>query len=126
MRRVIIDMQSLFAAAVNDALSRSNFGFDTVMSKTPEKTLSLCKAKPSDILLMDVMSYAPRRLEERLKIRDELKKTEPNCKIVLVVDENSEKKVADSVRLAKKDGLIDAFIYGSASATYLSAVIDAL
>ena len=35
-------------------------------------------------------------------------------------------KLADKVRRAKKDGLIDNFIYGSVSATYLSAVIDAL
>ena len=30
------------------------------------------------------------------------------------------------VRQAKKDGLVDNFIYGSVSSTYLSAVIDAL
>ena len=45
---------------------------------------------------------------------------------VLVVDENTERKLADKVRQAKKDGLIDNFIYGSVSATYLSAVIDTL
>ena len=43
-----------------------------------------------------------------------------------VVDENTEKKLADKVRQAKKDGLIDNFIYGSVSSTYLSAVIDTL
>ena len=61
-----------------------------------------------------------------MKIRDEVKAYSPDCRIVLVVDENTEKKLADKVRLAKKDGLIDNFIYGSVSATYLSAVIDAL
>ena len=30
------------------------------------------------------------------------------------------------VRRAKKDGLIDNFLYGSVSATYLSAVVDTL
>lgn len=35
-------------------------------------------------------------------------------------------KLADRVRQAKKDGKIDNFIYGSVSATYLSAVIDVL
>ena len=64
--------------------------------------------------------------KERMKIRAELKKTNPDCKIVLVVDENTEKKLADKVRQAKKDGLVDNFIYGSVSSTYLSAVIDAL
>ncbi|MDD6539525.1 MAG: hypothetical protein PUF85_01900 [Firmicutes bacterium] len=55
-----------------------------------------------------------------------MKARSPGCKIVLVVDENTEKKLADKVRQAKKDGLIDNFIYGSVSATYLLAVIDAL
>lgn len=126
MRRVVIDMQALFAFAVDDALNKSDFDFDPVISKSPDKTLSLCEAEPSTALIMDVMSYTPRSLEERLKIRDELKKTNPNCKVVLMVDENSEKNLADRVRLAKKDGLIDNFIYGSTSASYLSAVIDAL
>ena len=55
-----------------------------------------------------------------------MKARSPGCKIVLVVDENTEKKLADKVRQAKKDGLVDNFIYGSVSSTYLSAVIDAL
>ena len=46
--------------------------------------------------------------------------------LLLVVDENTEKKLADRVRQAKKDGLVDNFIYGSVSSSYLSAVIDAL
>ena len=41
-----------------------------------------------------------------MKIRDELKKTNPDCKIVFVVDENTEKKLADRVRQAKKTDLL--------------------
>lgn len=126
MRRVVIDMQALFAAAAEDALCKSGFGFDTVKSKSPEQTLSMCEAQPFDVLLMDVMSYPPRTLEERLLIRDELKRNDPNGKIVLMVDENTEKRAADRVRRAKKDGLIDDFIYNSTSPTYLAAVLDAL
>lgn len=126
MRSVIIDMQALFAVAVERALRRSDFGFDTVRSESPVHTLALCQARSADVLLMDVTSYAPRTIEERLRIRDELKRIGSDCKIVLVVDENSEKKAADRVRLAKKDGLIDDFIYNSTSASYLAAVIDAL
>ena len=61
-----------------------------------------------------------------MKIRNEVKAHNPGCKIVLVVDENTEKKLADKVRQAKKDGLVDNFIYGSVSSSYLAAVIDAL
>lgn len=127
MRRVVIDMQNtLFADAVAEALRRFDSDFDPVMSESPDKTLVLCNAVLANILIMEVSAYAPWKLEERMKIRDGLRKINPNCKIVLVVDENTEKKLADRVRQAKKDGLVDNFIYGSISSTYLSAVIDAL
>ena len=127
MRRIVIDMQALFAAAIEDALLGSGFGFDTVKVKSPAQTLSLCRERSADVLLMDVMTLPPRSMAERLKIRDELKQSVPACKIVLMVDEKSEGTVADKVRLAKKDGLIDDFIYsGSASAAYIAAVTDAL
>lgn len=127
MRRVVIDMQNvLFADAVAEALRRFDSDFDPVMSESPDKTLALCNAVLANILIMEVTVYVPWRMEERMKIRDELRKINPNCKIVLVVDENTEKKLADQVRQAKKDGLVDNFIYGSISSSYLSAVIDAL
>lgn len=127
MRRVVIDMQNvLFADAVAEALRRFDSDFDPVMSDGPDKTLSLCDTVLANILVMEVTAYTPWRLEERMKIRDELRKRNPDCKIVLVVDENTEKKLADRVRQAKKDGLVDNFIYGSISSSYLSAVIDAL
>jgi len=51
---------------------------------------------------------------------------DPECKIVLIVDENAEKEAARQVKKAKKDGLIDQFIYGSISATYLADIVDSL
>lgn len=126
MCKVVIDMQALYAAAVDAALHGSEIEFDTVKSREPEQTLSLCKTRHSDVLLMDVMAYAPRTIDERLIIRDTLKRQNSKCKIVLMVDENTDKKLADKVRLAKKDGLIDDFIYGSVSPAYIAAVIDAL
>lgn len=127
MRRVVIDMQNtLFADAVAEALRRFDSDFEPIMSESPEKILFLCDSVLANVLIMEVTAYTPWKLEERMKIRDKLKKTNPNCKIVLVVDENTEKKLADQVRQVKKDGLIDNFIYGSVSSTYLSAVIDTL
>lgn len=127
LRRVVIDMQNvLFADAVAEALRRFDSDFEPIMSDRPDKTLSLCNDVIANVLIMEVTAYTPWKLEERIKIRDEIKKTDPNCKIVLVVDENTERKLANKVRQAKKDGLIDNFIYGSVSSSYLSAVIDAL
>lgn len=127
MRRVVVDMQNvLFADAIATALRDFDSDFEVFKSESPDKTLDLCADTEANILIMEVTAYTPWKLEERMKIRDELKKVNPDCKIVFVVDENTEKKLADKVRLAKKDGLIDNFIYGSVSATYLSAVIDTL
>lgn len=127
LRRVVIDMQNtLFADAVAEALRRFDSDFEPIMSESPEKILFMCDSVLANVLIMEVTAYTPWKLEERMKIRDKLKKTNPDCKIVLVVDENTEKKLADQVRQVKKDGLIDNFIYGSVSSTYLSAVIDTL
>ncbi len=127
MRRVVVDMQNvLFADAIATALRDFDSDFEVFKSESPDKTLDLCADTEANILIMEVTAYMPWKLEERMKIRNELRKVNPDCKIVFVVDENTEKKLADKVRRAKKDGLIDNFIYGSVSSTYLSAVIDAL
>ena len=80
----------------------------------------------ANVQIIEVTVYTSWTLEERLKIRNALNKAQPDCMIVLVVDVNTEKMLADRVRQAKKDGLVDNFIYGSVSSSYLSAVIDAL
>ena len=127
MRRVVVDMQNvLFADAIATALQKFDSDFEVYQSESPAKTTELCAFTEANILIMEVTAYTSWKLEGRMKIRNEVKAQSPSCKIVLVVDENTEKKLADKVRQAKKDGLIDSFIYGSVSSTYLSAVIDAL
>ena len=127
MRRIVVDMQNfLFADAIAQTLISTDSDFDVRMSERPDKTAELCSLCQPYALLMEVTSYTPWTLEERLKIRDEVKQRMPDCKIVLIVDENAEKKLAQRVLQGKKDGLIDNFIYGSISASYLSAVIDTL
>ena len=127
MKRVVVDMQNaLFADAIATVLRDFDSDFEVYQSESPVKTSDMCAFTEANILIMEVTAYSSWKLEERMKIRNEVKAQNPGCKIVLVVDENSEKKLADKVRLAKKDGLIDNFIYGSISATYLSAVIDTL
>ena len=127
MRRIVVDMQNyLFTDAIARTLRSADSDFDVRRSENPEKTAELCSLCEPYALLMEVTGYTPWRLEARLKIRNEVKQRSPQCKIVLIVDENAEKKLAQRVLQAKKDGLIDNFIYGSVSATYLSAVIDTL
>ena len=127
MRRVVVDMQNtLFADAIARALRDFDSDFDVCCSESPAKTSEMCDYTLAQILIMEVTGYTPWKFEERMKLRDTVKERNPACKIVLVVDENAERKLADKVRQAKKDGRIDGFIYSSVSATYLSAVIDTL
>lgn len=127
MRKVVVDMQNaLFADAISTTLTNFDSDFQMFQSESPEKTKELCDYTQADILIMEVTAYTPWKLEERMIIRNEVKEKNPDCKIVLVVDEITEQQLAARVRQAKKDGVIDNFIYGSVSSTYLSAVIDTL
>lgn len=127
MRRIVVDMQNfLFTDAIARTLKSADSDFDVRRSESPDKTIELCSLCQPYALLMEVTGYTPWILEERLKIRNKVKQQSPHCKIVLIVDENAEKILARRVLQAKKDGLIDNFIYGSVSAAYLSAVIDTL
>ena len=127
MRRIVINMQnSLFCNAIADTLRRSGNELESYTVISPDQVVDECRWIDPYALLMEVTGYTPWKLCERLKLRDAVKEKHPQCKIVLVVDENAEKEVAKQVKEAKKDGLIDQFIYGSISATYLADILDSL
>ena len=128
MRRIIVNMKDyIFADAVAQSLQADKNSDFTVQRVTaPEEIEQYSRLCDPYAVLMEVTGYPPYVLEERLKIRDAVKKINPNCKIVIVVDENYEKEAARQVRQAKKDGRIDQFIYGSISANYLVALMDTL
>ena len=127
MRRILINMQNtLFCNAISETLRRSGNELDPYPVDSPDKVIDDCKWIAPYALLMEVTGYTPWKLEERMKLRDTVKALRPDCKIVLIVDENAEKAVAKNVKQAKKDGLIDQFIYGSISATYLADIVDSL
>ncbi len=126
MQRVIISMQNYVFAQATEMAMKSHGGFRVTIVERPEDVVKNCVSLAASALLMEVTGYTPYRLEERMKIRGEMKKRSPTCKIVLMVDENSEKRTAEDVKQAKKDGLIDQFIYGSTSASFLVALMDTL
>ena len=123
----MINMQNtLFCNAIADTLRRSGNELEPYTVVMPDQVVNECKWIAPYALLMEVTGYTPWKLCERLKLRDAVKEKNPECKIVLVVDENAEKEMAKQVKQAKKDGLIDQFIYGSISATYLADIVDSL
>ena len=128
MRQVILSMKDyIFADAIAGALRKDpKSDFAVQITCSPEEIVQYCRITAPYALLMEVTGYPPYQLAERLKTRAEVRRDAPGCKIVLVVDENSESELAQQVRQAKKDGLIDQCIYVSISAGYLVALIDTL
>lgn len=127
MKRIVLDMQcAMFANAISQALERNDPDFNVLRAEAPEKTAALCRSSLAYALNMEVTGYPPWRLEERLRLRNEVKRQRPDCKILLLVDENADRALAFRVLQAKKDGRIDNFIYASVSPTYLAAVLDTL
>ena len=127
MRRIVINMQnSLFCNAISETLRISGNELSPYSVDSPDNVLDECKWLVPYALLMEVTGYTPWKLCERMKIISSVRLQIPECKIVLIVDENAEKELAKEVRQAKKDGLIDQFIYGSISATYLADIVDSL
>lgn len=127
MKRIVLDMQcAMLADAISQALEHSDPDFNVLRAEAPEKTAALCRPSLAYALNMEVTGYPPWRLEERLRLRNEVKRQRPDCKILLLADENADRALAFRVLQAKKDGRIDNFIYASVSPTYLAAVLDTL
>ena len=85
-----------------------------------------CEMLGAEMVLMEVSYSNGTAVEARLKEVREIRSRRPECKIVLLCDENSAPNIARDVMLAKKDGLIDAFFYSSVTAKYLLAALLAL
>ena len=108
------------------AFKKSDYEIDVVRTESPKDTVELCKLYKPFVLIMEVTGYTPWKLCERMKLRDEVKRVCPDCKIAFIVDSNTEKQAAKDIRDAKKNGLIDQFFYGSMTAEYLMDQIYAM
>ena len=80
----------------------------------------------SDVLLMEVKAYSPWMFKERMAIRDKVKRNTENCRVILFVDDDTDGELTEKVRQAKREGLIDAFLFGSVSENYFASVIDSV
>lgn len=96
------------------------------ISKNPTETVERCRILQPDVLLTEVTGYTPWMLSERLSIRDEVKRHVPSVKIVFLIDDKAEVALVEEIKKAKQEKLIDAFLFTSASESYLVAVMDSL
>ena len=127
MHKIVVDMQNfLFADSVAMAFKNSDYEIDVVRAESPKDTVELCQVYKPSVLVMEVTGYTPWKLCERLRLRDAVKASCPDCKIALIVDSSTEKQAAKDIRDAKKNGIIDQFFYGSMTAEYLMDQIYAM
>ena len=127
MREIVVSMQNtLLSEAVARSLAET--GESRVEQVLPGKTgdtFSLCRAVQADILLMEVSRLPAYTLENRLKLIECVRRALPNCKFVLLCDENSDPELSHRVMIVRQDRLIDAFLYASVTPAYLTAALDA-
>lgn len=97
-----------------------------MISESPDATAEWCKTHRPDVLLMEVKAYSPWMFKERMAIRDKVKRNTESCRVILFVDDDTDGELTEQVRQAKREGLIDAFLFGSVSENYFASVIDSV
>ena len=127
MRKILLDMQSgLFAKAIQRTLSQELDDYQVIISESPDSTVGWCETHKPDVLLMEVKAYSPWLFSERMKIWEKVKQSIAACRVILFVDDESDLDLTENVRQAKRNGLIDAFLFGSVSDNYFASVIDSV
>ena len=127
MKKIILDIQSnIHAHNMERMLMQEPDDCQVVISELPDSTLEWCKTHQPDVLLMEVKMFSPWMFSERMAIRDKVKRSTENCRIVLFVDDESNKNLTEEVQQAKREGLIDAFLFDSVSENYFASVIDSV
>ena len=129
MRRIVVSVQNgLLAEAITGMLNDSGEfrPFRILVGSKKTAVADNCEMLSADILLAEVSYAVGTTVETRLREVKEVRARTPDCKIVLLCDENSAPDIAREVTLAKKDGLIDNFFYSSVTAKYLLAALVSL
>ncbi len=126
MKKIIVSIPNALLAGGVVMYLKKNPDFKVYREDNPSGIESLCVASKADVLLAEVLDRHPHTLDEWNIRLNKIKKKLPDCKVVYVVDENSSPKLADQVALARSNRLIDAFIYGTVSGEYVTALVGSL
>ena len=129
MVRILLSIQNGLLAEAMTAMLRESGEFEPFPVPAGNKNSNVvneCKMLDIQMALLEVPYTNGTTLETRLSEVKQIRGRMPNCKIVLLCDENSAPDIARNVMLSKKDGLIDGFFYSSVTARYLLAALLAL
>ena len=126
MKKIIVSIPNALLAGGVVMYLKKNPDFKVYREDNPSGIEDLCIASKADVLLAEVRERPPHTLDEwNIRVKS-IEKSLPDCKVVYVVDENSSPDLADQVALARRNRLIDAFVYGTVSGEYVTALIGSL
>ncbi len=117
---------TLLAEAITSLLSKMNPAFEIVEEKNAELFCSILATYLPDVVVIEVKEMIPHTLSDWLVRIHLIKQKVPNCKIALIVDDESYPELAELVKKEKSKGTVDAFFYSSSGLKYLVDAIDSL
>ena len=129
MVRILVSIHNGLLAEAMTAMLRESGEFEPFPIPVGSKNSNVvreCEMLAVQMALLEVSFGNGTTLETRLNEVKQIRRAVPNCKIVLLCDENSAPNIAREVMLAKRDGLIDGFFHSSVTARYLLAALMAL
>ena len=126
MRNIILDVNDqLLAQAIKKSLIEYSMDFQVHLLKKNEDIMDIYHKKTIHAIVMEVLTFEPYKLNQRLIEAKRIKESFPNSKVVLLTDE-SEGQLVNHVKQAKIDGLVDNFVFSSVTPAYLAAIMDTL
>ena len=129
MKKIVVSIgNGLLAEAITQMLTDSGEfqPFRLPVGTNKNDIVDQCEMLSAETLIAEVSYANGTTIGARIAEVKELRKKLPNCKIVLLCDENSAPDIAREVMNAKKDGLIDTFFYSSVTTKYLLAALSSL
>jgi hypothetical protein len=129
MKKIVVSIgNGLLAEAITQMLTDSGEfqPFRLPVGTKKNDIVDQCEMLSAETLIAEVSYANGTTIGARIAEVKELRKKLPNCKIVLLCDENSAPDIAREVMNAKKDGLIDTFFYSSVTTKYLLAALYSL
>lgn len=124
MKKIMLNIHnSLMAASITRSLHQS-FIVSTV--GTVRGIAQKCAQNLTDALIVEVAYGTDTSIDDCLQEAGLLRNLYPQCRVILLCDDNSAPEIARQVAQAKKNGQIDDFVYSSVSESYLTALLSAI
>ena len=127
MKTIVLSVcNSLMAMSITRSLNQTGEFRIRSLHPNGREIAKECTAASADVLLMEAAYDTGATLDDCLNQAKLLRSFCPKCKMLLLCDENSAPEIARQVVQAKKDGLIEDFVYSSVSESYLTALLVAV